>query len=71
MKQKTFIVIARNFGLNTRERIIWEDTHITEEMVRYWESHLDRPLAIGFSNNENGSNYYETKSYVNEWRKQK
>jgi hypothetical protein len=68
--QRCFIVLAKNFGNNTRERVIWEDDCITEEMVRYWESHLDRPLAIGFSNKEDGRNYYETKSYIKEWGKQ-
>lgn len=68
--QRCFIVLAKNFGDKTRERIIWEDDCITEEMVRYWEAHLDRALAIGFSNPEDGNNYYETKSYVKEWGKQ-
>jgi len=71
MKQRCFIVLAKNFGLNTRERIIWEDSCITDGMVAYWENHIDRPLAIGFSNDESGGNYYETKSYVKEWGKQK
>ena len=73
--QKCFIVLAKNFGDKTRERIIWDDTCITSDMVEYWESHLDKPLAIRFSNNEKvrtkRGNYYETKAYIKEWGKTK
>ena len=64
MNQKVMLVLAKNVEVEkTREKVIMTDTHMTEKMYNYFMNHLDRALAIWYSDTFDVGYLYKTTKY--------